>query len=170
MTTKAGSAGLGLLLRRPVEADYAPVVAVVDEWWGGRVIHPLLPRLWFQHFTGSSWVAETDDRRLAGFLVGFVSPDHPDQAYIHMVAADPGLRLRGVGRALYQRFLDDVAGRGVRTVKAITWPGNRRSVAFHTAMGFKPDAGPSSRIMFGTAAIPGYDYGRDDRVVFVREL
>lgn len=167
MTSDEGPAVPGLRLRRPVEADYGPIVSVVDEWWGGRVMHQLLPRLWFQHFTGTSWVAETSDGRLSGFLVGFVSPDHPAEAYIHMVAADPGLRLRGIGRTLYERFIEDVASRGVRTIKAITWPGNRVSVGFHTAMGFKPVAGPTSRRVEGTPAFPGYDYGREARVVFV---
>ena len=56
------------------------VVDVVDEWWGGRRMRALLPRLWFQHFTGTSWVAEdADGPARSGFLVGFVSPDHPDR-------------------------------------------------------------------------------------------
>ena len=45
-------------LRRPVEADHARVVGQIDEWWGGRRVHALLPRLWFQHFTGTSWIAD----------------------------------------------------------------------------------------------------------------
>jgi hypothetical protein len=49
----------GIRFRRPVEADHPAVVSVVDQWWGGRRIHDLLPRLWFQHFTGTSWIAET---------------------------------------------------------------------------------------------------------------
>ncbi len=67
----------GVTFRRPVEADHARMIAVVDDWWGGRRLHHLLPRLWLQHFTGTSWVAETEDGALAGFLVGFVSPDDP---------------------------------------------------------------------------------------------
>ena len=47
-----------LTFRRPTEADHAPIVRQVDDWWGGRRMHDLLPRLWFQHFTGTSWLAE----------------------------------------------------------------------------------------------------------------
>ena len=170
MTSDVRPAAPDLRLRHPVEADYGPIVSVVDEWWGGRVMHQLLPRLWFQHFTGTSWVAETSEGRLSGFLVGFVSPDHPAEAYIHMVAADPSVRLRGVGRTLYERFIEDVGSRGVRTVTAITWPGNRVSVGFHTAMGFQPATGPMSRTIDGMPAFAGYDYEREDRVVFVRRI
>lgn len=161
---------VALQLRRPVEADHGPIVALVDEWWGGRRLHDLLPRLWFQHFVGTSWVAETADRRLAGFLVGFISPDRPDEAYIHMVAANPNLRRQHVGRTLYDAFFADVAKRGVRRVGAITWPGNRQSVAFHTAMGFRIVDGPGTQPIYGVVAYPDYDAPDEDRTVFVREI
>ena len=156
--------------RRPTEADHAPIVALVDEWWGGRRMRDLLLRLWFQHFTGTSWIAEDSDGELLGFLVGFVSPDDPDTAYVHMIATNPNRRRHGLGSALYRRFFDDVARRGVRRVKAITWPGNRVSVGFHRSMGFRIVEGPGSQNLYGTPAIPDYDGDGEDRAVFVREL
>jgi ribosomal protein S18 acetylase RimI-like enzyme len=156
--------------RRPTEADHARLIGLVDDWWGGRKIHHLLPRLWLQHFTGTSWIAEDSTGAPVGFLVGFVSPDHPDEAYIHMVATSPNIRKRGLGRALYERFFDDVRGRGVRRVTAITWPANRISVGFHRAMGFVPDEGHGTQRLYGVPAFPDYDGEGDDRTVFTREL
>jgi ribosomal protein S18 acetylase RimI-like enzyme len=127
-----------LRFRRPTEADHAGIVNQVDDWWGGRTLHHNLPRLWFQHFTGTSWVVDDEAGSPVGFLVGFISPDHPEQAYIHMVATSPNHRGRGLGRALYERFFEDVKARGVQRVSAITWPGNRVSVGFHRAIGFTP--------------------------------
>jgi GNAT superfamily N-acetyltransferase len=164
------SATPALRFRRPVDADHAVVVGVIDEWWGGRRLHQLLPRLWFQHFTGTSWIAETESGRLTGFLVGFRSPDHPDEAYVHMLAADPNLRRRGVGRALYERFFEEMRALGVQRVKAVTWPGNRVSVAFHLAIGFRPDDGTGSQRLYGTPAFSDYDYAGEDRTLLVREL
>lgn len=169
-TTSAASSLDGLRFRRPTEADHADIVTRVDEWWGGRRLHELLPRLWLQHFTGTSWLAETASGALAGFLVGFVSPDDPAAGYVHMVATDPNQRRRGLGRELYRQFLDDVAARGVREVRAITWPGNRGSVAFHRSMGFEPVTGPASQSIYGTPAFADYDYPGEDRVVFRMRL
>ena len=157
-------------LRRPTEADHRRIAEVVDEWWGGRRVRHLLPRLWLQHFRGTSWVAETDEGRLAGFLVGFVSPDDPEVGYVHMVGVDPNRRRHGLGRRLYRAFIDDVAARGVRRVTAVTWPGNRGSVAFHTGIGFRVDDGPGTQRLYGTPAYPSYDGGDDDRVVLIREI
>ncbi len=156
--------------RRPVEADHAFLVGQVDEWWGGRRLHQLLPRLWLQHFTGTSWGVEDGQGSPIGFLVGFISPDHPDQAYIHMAATSPNHRGAGLGRALYEHFLADVKARGVRQATAVTWPGNRISVGFHRALGFVPDDGPGTQRLYGTPARPDYDAEGDDRVVFIREL
>jgi GNAT superfamily N-acetyltransferase len=160
----------GLSFRRPREDDYLRIVGVVDDWWDGRSLHVLLPRLWLQHFTGTSWLAEDDEGRLVGFLVGFISPDHPEIAYCHMIATDPNRRHAGVGRGLYERFFEDARMAGAREVHAVTWPGNRTSIAFHRAMGFTPKAGPGTQLLYGTPAVAGYDYGLEDRVVLVREL
>ena len=156
--------------RRPTDADHPAVVGVVDEWWAGRRVRALLPRLWFGHFAGSSWIVESEDGRLLGFVVGFVSPDHPTEAYIHMVGTNPNHRKRGLGRALYERFFEDARAKGARRVSAVTWPGNQISVRFHAAMGFRPDDGPGTQRLYGTVAYPDYDGEGEDRVLFVRDL
>lgn len=166
MGGRALSGPAGLRFRRPVEADHAFVVSRVDGWWGGRRLHDLLPRLWFQHFTGTSWIAEDEAGRIVGFLVGFVSPDHPDVGYVHMAASDPARRRQGIGAELYHRFFADVAAHGVRTVRAITWPGNRVSIEFHRAMGFLPLGGSATVPAWGSPAFLDYDAPDEDRTVF----
>jgi ribosomal protein S18 acetylase RimI-like enzyme len=159
-----------LRFRHPTEDDHAHVVDLVDEWWGGRRMRALLPRLWFQHFAGTSWIAEDDTGRLVGFIVAFISEDDPSTGYVHMIAADPNRRRAGVGRALYQQVFGDLSSRGIRRVKAITWPGNRQSVAFHRAIGFRVDDGPGTQNLYGTPAYADYDGPGDDRVAFIKDL
>jgi GNAT superfamily N-acetyltransferase len=159
-----------LSFRHPLEKDYPRVVEVVDEWWGGRKMRALLPRLWFQHFSGTSWLLEAPDGRLAGFIVAFISQDDPTMGYVHMIATDPNWRRAGIGRALYERVFGDFATRGVRRVQAITWPGNRSSVTFHTSLGFRIDDGPGTQRLYGIAAHPDYDGWGEDRVAFTKDL
>lgn len=160
----------GLTFRRPTEADYPMIVRVVDDWWGGRKMDVLLPRLWLQHFTGTSWLALGADGRLAGFLIGFHSPDQPAVAYCHLIAASPNARRRGLGRALYERFFLDSRAAGRTEVRAITWPGNRAAIDFHRAVGFEIEAGPGSQNLYGTPAQAGYDLDREDRTLLVRAI
>jgi predicted GNAT superfamily acetyltransferase len=121
-------------VRTAAAADYDRIVAVMDDWWG-RPVRQVLPRLFLDHFHGTSFVAEHDGA-LAGFLVGFLSPSMADTAYIHFVGVDPRMRGRGLARLLYERFFTLAAADGRRVVRAITAPVNTGSIAFHTAMGF----------------------------------
>jgi ribosomal protein S18 acetylase RimI-like enzyme len=160
----------GITFRRPTEADYPAIIRVIDDWWGDRRMDVLLPRLWLQHFTGTSWLAETETGKLAGFLVGFLSPDKPDVAYCHMVATNPNARRHGLGRALYERFFADARAGGRSKVFAVTWPANRTSLAFHRSVGFDIQAGPGSQNLYGTPATAGYDFDREDRAILVRVI
>jgi hypothetical protein len=46
---------------RPIRpSDYRTVIAVIDDWWGGRHMADMLPRLFFEHFTDTSFAAERD--------------------------------------------------------------------------------------------------------------
>ena len=119
MAPSMSSASTELTFRRPVEADHPRVLAAVEQWWGGlgaaegsRYRAALLPRLFFQHFTTTSTVAEHRDGRLAGFLVGFLSPTDPTTGYVHFIGVDPATRRTGLGAALYGRFFDDAARAG----------------------------------------------------------
>jgi predicted GNAT superfamily acetyltransferase len=153
---------------RPLRpSDFAPVIAVIDEWWGGRTMAPMLPRLFFDHFTDTSFAADRDGA-LAGFLVGFVSQSQPGTAYIHFVGVDPGERGHGVGRRLYGTFFDAVRARGCTRVRAVTSPVNTGSVAFHRQMGFRLEPGDVQ--VHGNPVTAGYDGPGQDRVRFVRDL
>jgi ribosomal protein S18 acetylase RimI-like enzyme len=122
------------VIRHAEPADYAEVIGVIDEWWGGRSMAAMLPKLFFVHFRDTSFVAEADGS-IEGFLCGFRSQTFPDEAYIHFVGVAPEKRGDGLGRELYERFYASVAPRGV--VRAVTSPVNERSVAFHRALGFE---------------------------------
>ncbi len=158
------------VFRRPSEVDLQRIVDLVDEWWGGRRMRQLLPRLWFQHFSGTSWIVETVDGSLIGFVVAFISQDDPEIGYVHMIATDPNHRRAGLGRTIYERVFDDLRQHGVRRVMAVTWPGNRVSVGFHRSLGFAIDDGAGTQRLYGTPAYPDYDGDGEDRVVFTRAL
>jgi ribosomal protein S18 acetylase RimI-like enzyme len=126
---------VALVLRGARVDDHARILAVMPEWWGGRDLRALVPSLFLEHFAGTSLVAEDGDD-LAGFLIGFVSQDHPDEAYVHMIGVDPARRGEGLGRRLHDEFADVVRARGVRRVRCVTSTVNTESVAFHTNIGF----------------------------------
>ena len=131
----------------------------------------LMPRFLFQHFqsTGFTAVEASPSHRIVGFLVGFISQTHPDQAYIHLVGVDPAHRGRGLGRDLYERFFDTARQRGCRYVRGITSPVNIGSIQFHRRMGFEIEAGDAITAN-GTSIHSNYSGDGQARVCFVKDL
>ncbi len=123
-------------IRHAEPEDYDSVIPVVNDWWGGRKMADMLPRLFFVHFRETSFAVEAEGR-VVGFLVGFRSQTYPEQAYIHFVGVDPAWRRSGIARALYHRFFQAVRPLGCSEVNGVTSPANERSIAFHTSMGFE---------------------------------
>ncbi len=90
--------------------DYLPIVSVMNDWWGGRQVSHMLPRLFFEHFRNTSFVIEQDGKNLrqevpiVAFLIGFLSQSQPDEAYIHFVGVHPDYRKQRLGKTLYELF------------------------------------------------------------------
>ena len=122
---------------------------MADAWWD-RPVSRLVHRLFFDHFSDTSFAAE-EDGRLVGFLIGFVSQSRAGEAYVHMLGVAPEHRATGLGRELYERFFAVVQERDCTVVRAITSPVNEGSIAFHRSLGFEVEP-------------------RDDRVLFVKHL
>jgi ribosomal protein S18 acetylase RimI-like enzyme len=148
-----------LTIRHAEPADHARVAAVIDEWWGGRNMRDMLPRLFFTHFRDTSFVAEDGAGELAGFLCGFLSQTYPEQAYIHFVGVSPAHRGAGLARELYERFFAAARAAGRTTVRCVTSPANTGSLAFHRQLGFEIEA-----------EVANYDGAGESRVLLAKTL
>jgi ribosomal protein S18 acetylase RimI-like enzyme len=150
---------MAVTVRHAKPSDYGRIIGLINVWWGGREMAPMLPKLFFIHFEGTSFVAEDDDDELAGFVCGFLSQAADDEAYIHFVGVDPERRGQGLGRELYERFFEEVRTNGRTVVRCVTSPLNDRSVAFHESLGFEVER-----------VVPDYDGPGEDRVLLIKRL
>lgn len=153
--------------RNARELDYLPVISIIDNWWGGRHMADMLPKLFFQHFQDTSFIAEQDGQ-IIGFLIGLVSQTIPTEAYVHFIGVHPDYRKDGVAKSLYQMFFEKVREKGCDVVRCVTSPINKTSIAFHTRMGFQIEKGTGE--VDGVPVTMNYDGIRQDRVLFVKEL
>jgi ribosomal protein S18 acetylase RimI-like enzyme len=149
------------VLRFATPEDYDLVIGVVDAWWGGRRMAASVPRLFFQHFQPTNFVAESAGR-LVGFLCGFRSQTRSTQAYVHFVGVSPEGRRRGIGRALYARFFDTARALGCSEVQCVTSPRNTLSLAFHRSLGF--EILPGDTQLDDVSYVKDYDGPGEDRV------
>jgi ribosomal protein S18 acetylase RimI-like enzyme len=97
------------------------------------VLRHLHHPMFFREFADTAFVARADGE-ITGYLLGFVAPT--GDGYIHFVAVRDDGRGLGLGRRLYETFTAVALERGATAPKALTSPGNERSIAFHRRMGF----------------------------------
>jgi predicted GNAT superfamily acetyltransferase len=127
----------------------------------------MLPKLFFVHFTDTSFIAEKDGE-IVGFLIGFLSQSDSELAYIHFVGVNPNYRKNQIGKRLYNEFFDVVKKNNRNIVRAVTSPVNVVSIAYHTKMGFNIETGDKE--VDGVSVFSDYDGEKQDRVLFVKKM
>jgi GNAT superfamily N-acetyltransferase len=142
---------------RPLtKADFDRIVTSLPEFWDGRDLRPLHHALFAHEWRATSLAAERSGA-FAGYLLGLIAPAGPT-GYVHLVAVHADHRGRGVGRALWAAFEALAREHGAVRLKAITTPGNARSIAFHAALGMDAET------------VADYSGPGEDRVVFTRRI
>lgn len=119
-------------------------------FWGDRDLSSDHDAYWFRQFVTSGLVARYRSE-IVGYLLGVIPHDGP--AYIHLVAARSDFRHQGIGRHLYQHFIDHSRQLGVSSVQATTMPESSGAISFHSSMGFSGEliedyAGPGNPRVF----------------------
>jgi ribosomal protein S18 acetylase RimI-like enzyme len=153
-------------IRNVTSSDYDVIISNLNDWWGGINMTDMLPRLFFNHFQNTSYVA-TDGDKLVGFLIGFISPTKPTIGYIHFVGIDPSYRKNGIAKCLYSEFFKAANQIGATEYECVTSPKNHQSIQFHLKMGFKVKEGNDANenhISF----FKNYDGPNEDRVLFYK--
>jgi len=156
-----------MMIRNIQTSDYKKVISVIDEWWSGRHMADMLPKLFFVHFQSTSYIAEVNGEMI-GFLVGFLSQTKRNEAYIHFIGVHPEYRKAGVARKLYELFFKTVRHLGCDTIRCVTSPINKTSIDFHKRLGFEIEKGDS--IQNGVSTHSDYDGHGGSRVLFVKNL
>ena len=154
-------------MRQLMPEDFPFVTSVADAWWGGRPVRHLMPRLFFEHFTNTSFAVPSENV-LSGFLIGFQSQALPSVAYLHFVGVAPEARGQGIARSMYSAFFAKVHQLGCTQVRCITSPMNVASVAFHRALGF--EVKPSESVENGVPVAKDYAGPGQSRVLFTKML
>jgi ribosomal protein S18 acetylase RimI-like enzyme len=156
-----------LTLRQSVTSDHPRIISVMLEWWGGRDLTSMLPRLFLNHFSETSFVIEKEGD-LVAFLIGFLSPGHSTEGYIHFSGVHPDYRGKGIGTHIYERFTQVCRENGRGTIRACTSPVNQGSIRFHTKTGFEIE--PGNAIVEGVQVTLDYNRPDDPKVLFKKTL
>ncbi|MFH0986285.1 MAG: GNAT family N-acetyltransferase [Candidatus Omnitrophota bacterium] len=153
----------GLKIRNSKSSDHQRIISVLKDWWGGRDLTWMLPKLFLVHFSNTSFVIE-NDKELIAFLIGFLSPSRTNEGYIHFAGVHPDFRGIGIGAYLYERFFRICKENGRNTIKACTSPVNKESIEFHKKIGFNISVGDAE--IDGIQVTLDYNKPGDTKVLF----
>jgi N-acetylglutamate synthase-like GNAT family acetyltransferase len=138
---------------------------IVDFWGSDRTLHLHQPYL-IHEFGNTAFVIREADRVIA-YLFGFYSQTH-DLAYIHLVGVRVSQQRKGLGNMLYEHFIALARERGIHKIKAITTPGNTRSINFHSnKIGMSLLGEPDEN---GIPVVRNYSGTNHHRVVFEKMI
>jgi len=154
-------------IRNARPSDHGKVISVMPEWWGGRDLSSSVLKIFFIHFTNTTFIAEINNQ-LVGFLVGFLSQSEEKVGYVHFAGVHPKFRKAGIGRLLVEEFYKVCKTKNRTIVKSCTSPINKLSIAFHQKMGFTIE--PGDGMIDGVPVTLDY-LGKDNpKVLFRKEL
>jgi len=157
----------GLTIRNSKPSDQQRIISVMKDWWGGRDLTWMLPKLFLVHFCNTSFIIEKGDN-LTAFLIGFLSQSNVNEGYIHLVGVHPDYRGIGLGEFLYHRFFQICKENNRDTIRSCTSPVNKGSIEFHKKVGFN--------ILKGNAEVDSiqvsldYNGPNDQKVLFEKKI
>lgn len=154
-----------ITIRNANPSDHDKIISALQDWWGGRDLTAMLPRLFLNHFNNTSLIVENKDQMI-GFLIGFMSPALKNEAYVHFMGVHPDFRKKGLGKTLYERFFDVCRKQSRTVIRACTSPVNIGSVAFHQKIGFKVESGNDT--INGIPVTRDYNRAGDHKVLFTK--
>jgi ribosomal protein S18 acetylase RimI-like enzyme len=140
---------------------------VLKDWWDGRDLTWMLPKLFLNHFGNTSYIIEKNDDLIA-FIIGFLSQSNTNEGYIHFAGVHPDYRGMGIGKYLYEQFYKVCKQNNRDTIRSCTSPVNKGSIEFHKRMGFEIEQGTAE--MDGTSVTLDYNKPNDPKVLFKKKI
>jgi hypothetical protein len=148
------------------KADWDQILTDFTDFWGDNERMKSLHNAVYLYEFGNTAYVVKDGHIVIGYLFGLLSQTAP-AAYVRFVAVRRSYQKRGIGRSLYEHFVQFAKTKGCTELKAITSPTNKASIAFHRSMGMELLGVPNED---GVPVVKNYSGPGTDRVVFKKKI
>lgn len=148
--------------------DYDQIITDMTDFWDSSHIDNLRRQhnpIYLYEFGNTAFVVR-EGETVIGYLFGLYSQNTPT-AYVKFVGVRASHRQRGVGRALYEYFIEIAKKQGCSELKTITSPNNLISIAFHQSLLMELIGEPNEE---GITVMKDYAGPGNDRVVFRKDI
>jgi GNAT superfamily N-acetyltransferase len=148
-----------------LKSDFDQILLEIADFWGSdRTLHLHHPMFLYE-FGNSAFVTRRGGKVLA-YLFGCLAQTGPT-AYVHLIGVCRSHQRKGLGRRLYEHFIEFARNHGCNEIKAITSPSNTQSILFHKAIGMELMKGPDQTEI---PVVKDYSGPGKDAAVFRRKI
>jgi ribosomal protein S18 acetylase RimI-like enzyme len=125
--------------------------------------------LFTKFFRDTSLVLEVNEN-LKGFLIGFISQENNENAYIHLLCIENDLRRQNMASNLMENFISIVYSLGCKKVFLVCKPSNKTAIKFYNKMGFLSLHSDETIIIDDINVFKDYDGPAEDKIVFWKSI
>jgi RimJ/RimL family protein N-acetyltransferase len=146
--------------------DFNEIISNISDFWGNdRTLH--LHQSFLIHEFGNTAFIIKDKGNVIAYLFGFFSQTQ-SLAYVHLIGVREKYQNHGLGKMLYDNFIEIAKAQNIHKIKAITKPFNIKSINFHkNKIGMSLQGEPNEN---GINVIKNYSGMNEDRVVFEKQI
>jgi GNAT superfamily N-acetyltransferase len=146
--------------------DYKLIIRDICDFWGSdRTLHLHQPFLVYE-FGNTAFVIREHGIVIA-YLFGFFSQTE-SIAYVHLIGVREKYQKQGLGKLLYDHYIELAKAQNIHKIKAITKPINIKSINFlKNKIGMRLLGEPNEN---GINVVKNYSGTNEDRVVFERQI
>jgi ribosomal protein S18 acetylase RimI-like enzyme len=146
--------------------DFNQIIRDISDFWGSdRTLH--LHQSYLIHEFGNTAFVIRDYGMVIAYMFGFFS-QMERIAYVHLIGVRGKYQKHGLGKKLYDNFIQMAKAHQIQKIKAITKPINTKSINFHKSkIGMVLLGEPNEN---GINVIKDYSGIGEDRVVFERMI
>lgn len=145
--------------------DYSQITKDIADFWGSDRTLSLHHPMFVYEFGNTAFVIR-EGNNVVGYLFGFLSQTSK-AGYVHLIGVREHAQRKGIGNILYAHFIGYLKSLGYKKVKAMTTPGNSKSISFHKKLGMTLLGEKNSE---GIEVIRDYSGPGLDRVVFEMKI
>ena len=120
-------------------------------------------------FKNTSLVLE-DNKNIKGFLIGFISQENNENAYIHLLCIEKELKRQNMASNLVKEFISIVYSLNCKKVFLVCKPSNKTAINFYNKMGFLSLHSDETVVIDDINVFKDYDGPAEDKIVFCRSV
>ena len=159
-------------IRNVEERDFIDISKLARECKPMSTERNSIYHIFTKFFQNTSLILEEKDGKICGFLLGLISQNDHQEAYIHLLCLKDELRGRGFAKKIIDKFTKIVKSKGCKKISLITKPVNKKAIRFYKKLGFQLVYKNDEKMVIidGVSAVKDYNGAGEHMVIFEYNL